>query len=296
MRYGLDMASAGAAGDAHTMGELAHIAEESGWDGIFLEDYIIWQSQPDVPTYDPWVTLAAMVTPIARRRPWKLAQELVTLDHLSGGRVILGVGLGDTGESIGADLSFAHFDETLDPKQRARKLDEGLEIITRVWRGEPFSFDGEFYKIRDVQMLPKPIQQPRIPIWVGGGYPNRGPVARALRWDGSCMYKQQGHWMQPEDVRALRERVNVKRGTADGYEITVGGAPRWEDENEQRAYLESVAAEGDYLALWPCPGGHVAGYSYLDPRRSCRAGDWSFRGTRNCLSRLFSSGRSRSVG
>ena len=256
MKYGLDMASAGPAGDAHTMGELAHIAEESGWDGIFLEDYIIWQSHSEVPTYDPWVTLAAMairtqrvklgtmVTPFPRRRPWKLAQELVTLDHLSNGRMILGVGLGDTGESISSDFSFGRFGELMNPKQRASMLDEGIEIITRVWRGELFSFNGEFYKIRDVQILPKPVQQPRIPIWVGGGYPNRGPVARALRWDGSCMYKQQGHWMQPDDVRELRERVVVARGTLNGYDLTVGGSPRWEDENKQRTYLESVAAEG----------------------------------------------------
>jgi alkanesulfonate monooxygenase SsuD/methylene tetrahydromethanopterin reductase-like flavin-dependent oxidoreductase (luciferase family) len=256
MKYGLDLASAGAAGDAQTMGELAHIAEESGWDGLFLEDYIVWQNHPDVPTYDPWITLATMamrtqrvrlgtmVTPIARRRPWKLAQELVTLDHLSNGRMILGVGLGDTGESIGTDASFTHFDEMLDPKKRARLLDEGLEIITRIWSGEPFSFNGEFYKLHDVQVLPKPIQQPRIPIWVGGGYPNPGPVARALRWDGSCLYKQQGHWMQPEDVRALRVSVIARRGTKDGYDITVGGAPRWEDGSRQRAYLESIAAEG----------------------------------------------------
>jgi alkanesulfonate monooxygenase SsuD/methylene tetrahydromethanopterin reductase-like flavin-dependent oxidoreductase (luciferase family) len=123
-------------------------------------------------------------------------------------------------------------------------LDEGIEIITRVWRGEPFSSDGEFYKIQDVQILPQPVQKPRIPIWVGGGYPNRGPVARALRWDGSCLYKQEGHWMQPEDVRDLRERVIAERGTADGYDITIGGTPRWEDENKQRAYLESILAEG----------------------------------------------------
>jgi alkanesulfonate monooxygenase SsuD/methylene tetrahydromethanopterin reductase-like flavin-dependent oxidoreductase (luciferase family) len=256
MRYGLDMASAGPAGDPRTMGELAHIAEESGWDAVFLEDYIIWQSHPDVPTYDPWIALAAMairtqqirlgtmVTPVARRRPWKLAQELVALDHLSNGRMILGVGLGDTGESIGADHSFGRFSEMQNPQQRARMLDEGIEIITRVWEGESFSFDGEFYKIRDVQILPKPIQQPRIPIWVGGGYPNPGPVRRALRWDGSCMYKQEGHWMQPEDVRDLRERVIAERGTIDGYDITIGGNPRWEDENKQRAYMQSVMEEG----------------------------------------------------
>jgi alkanesulfonate monooxygenase SsuD/methylene tetrahydromethanopterin reductase-like flavin-dependent oxidoreductase (luciferase family) len=256
MKYGLNMASAGPAGDARTMGELAHVAEESGWDGIFLEDYIVWQSHPEVPTYDPWITLAAMamrtqhvrlgttVTPIPRRRPWKLAQELVTLDHLSDGRMILGIGLGDTGESIGKDSSFAGFSEELDPKRRARMLDEGLEIITRLWRGEPFSFDGEFYQVNNIQILPKPVQQPRIPIWVGGGYPHRGPLERALRWDGSCMYKQPGHWMQPEDVRALREGVIARQGTLEGYDITVGGAQRWEDENAQRAYMESIASEG----------------------------------------------------
>jgi alkanesulfonate monooxygenase SsuD/methylene tetrahydromethanopterin reductase-like flavin-dependent oxidoreductase (luciferase family) len=256
MKYGLDMASAGAAGDAQTMGELAHIAEESGWEGIFLEDYIVWQSHPDIPTYDPWIALAAMamrtqrirlgtmVTPIARRRPWKLAQELVTLDHLSDGRMILGVGLGDVGGAPGMVSSFSNFGERLDPNQRARMLDEGLEIIALVWKGDLFSFEGEFYQLHDVQVLPKPIQQPRIPIWVGGGYPNRGPVARALRWDGSCLYKQEVHWLQPEDVRALRERVIAERGTADGYDITVGGDVRWKDENKQRTYLESVGAEG----------------------------------------------------
>ena len=256
MKYGLDITSAGQVGDPISMGELAHIAEESGWDGVFLEDYIVWQNHPDVPTYDPWVTLAAiamrtrrvrlgtLVTPVARRLPWKLAQELVALDHLSNGRMILGVGLGDSGESILRDYSFARFGEMMDPKRRARMLDEGLEIITRIWLGEPFSFEGEYYKIQDIQVLPKPIQQPRIPIWVGGGYPNRGPVERALRWDGSCLYKQQGHWMQPEDLRTLREMVIARRGTLAGYDLTVGGAPRWDDENQQRAYMESVAAEG----------------------------------------------------
>lgn len=256
MKYGLDMASAGLAGDPRTMGELAHIAEESGWDGVFLEDYIVWQNHPDVPTYDPWVTLAAMalrttyirlgtmVTPLARRRPWKLAQELVSLDHLSNGRMVLGVGLGDVGEAPGMVSSFSNFNEIKEQTKRARMLDEGLDIVTRLWRGELFSFDGEFYQLRDVQMLPKPVQQPRIPIWVGGGYPYPGPVARASRWDGSCMYKQEGHWMQPEDVRDLRERVIAERGTIDGYDITIGGTPRWEDETKQLAYLESVAAEG----------------------------------------------------
>jgi alkanesulfonate monooxygenase SsuD/methylene tetrahydromethanopterin reductase-like flavin-dependent oxidoreductase (luciferase family) len=190
------------------------------------------------------VRLGTMVTPVSRRRPWKLAQELVTLDHLSNGRIIVGVGLGDTGQSTGGISSFANFNETLDLEKRAGLVDEGIEIMTRAWSAQPFSFDGKYHQVRDVQISPRPIQQPRIPIWVGGGYPKRGPLARALRWDGSCMYKQEGHWMQPEDIRSLRQRVIDGRGSADGYDITVGGGARWEDEKEQCAYMESVGAEG----------------------------------------------------
>src|SRR5262245_15977197 len=111
MRYALTLPNGGPWGDPRTLAELAHLAEVSGWDGVFLEDYLVWQSQQNVPTFDPWITLAVMamqtkrirlgtsVTPLARRRPWKVAREAATLDHLSSGRFILGVGLGDTGEA-----------------------------------------------------------------------------------------------------------------------------------------------------------------------------------------------------
>lgn len=106
MRYGLNLPAAGPGGDARTLAELAAAAEAAGWDGVLLEDYLVYQNQREMPTYDPWVALAAMalstrrirlgteVTPVARRRPWKLARETVTLDHLSGGRLQLCVGLG----------------------------------------------------------------------------------------------------------------------------------------------------------------------------------------------------------
>ncbi|MGH2600141.1 MAG: LLM class flavin-dependent oxidoreductase, partial [Dehalococcoidia bacterium] len=196
MRYCLNLPCGGVCGDARTLAELAVVAEESGWDGVFLEDYIVYQSRQDIPTYDPWVALAAMalrtqrirlgtmVTPLARRRPWKLAREAVTLDHLSGGRLTLCVGAGDS-----ADVSFTHLGEAADIKQRATMLDEGLEVLAGLWSGEPFSYVGQHYQVREVRFLPRPLQQPRIPIWVGGGYPNRGPVRRAARWDGACLYK-----------------------------------------------------------------------------------------------------------
>ena len=134
MQYGLSLPNTGSWGNVRIFAELARLAEDAGWDGIFLEDYIVWQSRQDVSTHDPWIMLAAMamtterirlgtqVTPLARRRPWKVAREAVTLDHLSNGRLILGVGLGDTGESVLGDSSFTHFGELMGARERAHDL------------------------------------------------------------------------------------------------------------------------------------------------------------------------------
>src|SRR5512140_1197824 len=193
MKYGLCLPNGGVCGNARILAEFAALAEKSGWDGVFLEDYIVWQGHQDVPTCDPWIALAAMamttqhirlgiqVVPLPRRRPWRVASEAVAIDHLSHGRLILGVGIGDT--SI--DISFTHFGEVTDAKQRGKMLDEALDVIVGLWTGKPFQYDGEYYHLKEVIVLPPPLQQPRIPIWVGGGYPLRGPLRRALRFDGS---------------------------------------------------------------------------------------------------------------
>jgi alkanesulfonate monooxygenase SsuD/methylene tetrahydromethanopterin reductase-like flavin-dependent oxidoreductase (luciferase family) len=255
IKYGLALPNGGV--DPQTMADFAAVAEAAGWDGVFVEDYIIWQGQQDVPTYDPWVLLAAMamrtervrlgttVTPLARRRPWKVAAEAVTLDHLSGGRMILGAGLGDTGESVGSDPSFTHFGEVTAAKQRARMLDEALDIVTGLWRGEPFSYQGEFYQVKEVMVLPKPVQTPRIPIWIGGGYPLRGPVMRAARWDGSCLYRHQTHFMSPEDVRDLRAIIEQQQGAAaESYDIAIGGSQRYENWEEEQSRIRALAEAG----------------------------------------------------
>lgn len=256
MRYALSLPNGGAWGDPRTLAELAHLAEESAWDGVFLEDYIVWQSQHNVPTYDPWITLAAMatrtkrirlgtnVTPLARRRPWKVAREAVTLDLLSNGRITLGVGLGDTGEAVGSDVSFTHFGEVTDARRRAQMLDEALEVIVGLWSGEPFSYDGTYYQVKEVQFVPRPAQTPRIPIWVGGGWPLKGPTQRAARWDGSRLYKHHADAMTPEDVRALRAVVQHQRGSVEGYDIAVSGSQRRPDREEERARIRSLAEAG----------------------------------------------------
>ncbi|HEY7781436.1 MAG TPA: LLM class flavin-dependent oxidoreductase [Ktedonobacterales bacterium] len=258
MRYGLELANGGVMADPRTLAELARLAEESGWDGVFLEDYIVWQGHGDLPACDPWVALAAMalsttrvrlgttVTPLPRRRPWKLAREVVTVDHLSNGRVTLGVGLGDIG-----DPGFTQVGEELDTTRRARMLDEGLAVLAGLWSGNPFTHDGEFYHVRDLRLLPRPLQTPRIPIWVGGNWPTRGVIRRAARWDGFVGGRNHGpdeDWhLTPDEVRALWADIARERRSDEPFDIALGGGERGPDLDAERAMIRAVADAG---ATW----------------------------------------------
>ncbi len=258
MNYAIGIVPGGEVG-IHALAEMAQQAEGAGWDGFFIEDYITHWSAPDAPTFDPWVCLAAMamatkrirlgamVTPLSRRRPWKVAREALSLDHLSNGRLILGVGLG----GLHDPMNFDRFNEVADLKKRAEMVDEALEIITGLWSGEWFSHQGKHYQVGEVRFRPKPVQEPRIPIWVGGGYPNKGALERAARWDGACPYKEthgQG-WqdMMPDDVRSLRAYVESKRPAGTAFDICVGGRARLEDWEKDRQHIRLVAEAG---ATW----------------------------------------------
>src|SRR5919109_1879602 len=153
-------------GNARTAADFAHEAEQAGWDGFF-----VWEP---VWGIDAWVALTAaamrterirlgtLLTPVSRMRPWKLASETATLDNLSNGRVILSVGLG------AVDTGFIQFGEETDRKTRAELLDEGLDIVTGLWRGQPFTYEGKHYHVKECDFYPPPppAQKPRIPIWV----------------------------------------------------------------------------------------------------------------------------------
>jgi alkanesulfonate monooxygenase SsuD/methylene tetrahydromethanopterin reductase-like flavin-dependent oxidoreductase (luciferase family) len=177
--------------DPELLVDLAVEAEETGWDGVYLWDHIAREEDPSVPATDPWIAVAGiavrtqrmrlglMVTPLARRRPWKVAREAVAVDALSGGRFTLGVGLGG-----GPNAEFAAFGEDPDPRARADRLDEGLAILDGLWSGEPFSYEGAHHRVSGAHFLPRPVQKPRIPVWVAGRWPNRRPFRRAARWDG----------------------------------------------------------------------------------------------------------------
>jgi alkanesulfonate monooxygenase SsuD/methylene tetrahydromethanopterin reductase-like flavin-dependent oxidoreductase (luciferase family) len=265
MRYGLCLPTGGACGDPLFLVQLAERAEAVGWDGVFLEDYVCYQGDPVAPTCNTWVALAAMavrtrrislgteVTPLARRRPWNVAREAAGVDQLSGGRMILGVGIGDTGEAVGVDASLARFGEPADARRRGEQLDEALEIIAGLWSGEPFSFSGKHFTVEEVRFLPRPLQRPRIPIWIGGGFPNPRPTRRAARWDGACMYREThgGPWqdMTPQDVRALRAAAGERP-----YTVALGGDERGDDWDAEREHIRAVGEAGaDWWIEWMRP-------------------------------------------
>jgi alkanesulfonate monooxygenase SsuD/methylene tetrahydromethanopterin reductase-like flavin-dependent oxidoreductase (luciferase family) len=191
MRSGLFLPLFGELADPALVARLASAAEEAGWHGVFVWDHVRWR-EPVADVADPWITLAAiatatervrigpMVTPLARRRPVKIARETATLDRLSGGRLTLGVGLGN--DQAGRELSITG--EETDDKRRARMLDESLQILAAAWSGEPVHHRGDHYTVDGMRFLPRPVQRPGIPVWVGGFYGRPAPLRRAARYQG----------------------------------------------------------------------------------------------------------------
>lgn len=229
MRHAIYVPPFGGCGDVDALVALAREAESAGWDGFFVWDHILFED--DVPFADPWIALTAiacatsritlgpLVTPLPRRRPWKVAREAVTLDHLSKGRLVLGVGLG-----IDHWREYrAFYEEATDDRQRAGLVDDGIEIITRLWSGDEVSYAGERYSMRDVRFLPVPYQQPRIPIWSAALLPMRGgPTRRAARCDGIMPFRP-GGVPSLDDVRSVRDAVARVRTAGTPFDICIGG-------------------------------------------------------------------------
>jgi alkanesulfonate monooxygenase SsuD/methylene tetrahydromethanopterin reductase-like flavin-dependent oxidoreductase (luciferase family) len=214
-RHGVFVAPFEELSEPSVVAELAARAEAAGWDGFFVWDHVAY-SPPVKALADPWITLAAvavaterltigpLVTPPARRRAHRLARETVSLERLSGGRLVLGVGLGS---SRSGEFDPGRFGEEGDPRARARLLDEGLARLEAYWAGE---------------FEPRPLQQPRIPVWVAAVWPHRRPVRRAARWDGLFPIDLPG----PDALAELAAEVESLRAGADGpYELVVTNPP-----------------------------------------------------------------------
>ena len=258
MKFGLTVQNFGEYGDPMLLAELAREAEQAGWDGFFLWDHLQLRRRADQTFVDPMIVLAAiatateririgtMVTSPSRRRPWKLAREAVTLDHLSSGRLTLGVGLG---WSAGED--FEPFGEDGDARVRAERLDEALEIVDGLWSGESFSFEGRHHCVADVRFLPRPVQRPRIPIWVGGNRPGRAVSRRAARWDGIFAQKitsdPEGWMFTPEEIEEIVAEVRGARSSDASFDVAMAGWPPAEDPDAARPLIDRYARAG---ATW----------------------------------------------
>ncbi len=251
MKYGFVLPR----GDAQTAAEFAYQAEEAGWDGFF-----VWEP---VWGIDAWVCLTAaamrtkriklgtMLTPISRMRPWKLASESATLDNLSNGRVILSVGLG------AIDTGFETFSEVSDRKMRAELLDEGLEVLTNLWSGEPFHFKGEHYNIEITEKAfdppPPPVQKPRIPIWVVGAWSRVKSMQRAVRYDGLLpnVMGEDGKVRMgpatPAEIREMNEFITTNREGDSPFDIIVEGQTPGDDPGEAGKIITPYAQAG---ATW----------------------------------------------
>jgi alkanesulfonate monooxygenase SsuD/methylene tetrahydromethanopterin reductase-like flavin-dependent oxidoreductase (luciferase family) len=262
MRHGLSVPNF--AEPRHLM-ELAELADRNGWDGFFLWDHIVVDLQRPPPISDSWTVLAAvagatrrvrlgtLVTPVARRRPWVLARQVTTLDHLSGGRAVLGVGLG-----VPPHAEYGALGEDADPKEHGRLLDEGLDVIAALWRGDPVKHHGPRHHLDGVRFRPTPVQEPRVPIWCAAVLPAHAGVRRSARWDGVVPLHAEGEGhrlVTPEEVAGIVAEVEARReqagadGPGPGFDVVVlAAAP----DAGQRAAFEEAGTT--WLIEGPAPG------------------------------------------
>jgi len=223
MKHGLLLPPVGQLSDPSVLAEAAGAAERAGWDGVFVWDHVLRPAHEPQEIADPWIAMAAMaiattrvrigpmVTPITRRRPIKLARETITLDHLSDGRLTLGLGLG-----VDTSRELSGFGEVVDARRRGQRLEEGADLLCAMWSGEQVNFHGEHFVADGITVLPRPMQLPRIPMWFAARGDARRPVRRAARFDGLVPIEV--------DERGLTEMLAVlveERGTLDGFDIAV---------------------------------------------------------------------------
>lgn len=258
LKTALYLPNYGPFGDARTVADLTRDAESAGWDGFFLWDHIapLNDDEDPVACADPWlaltaaamqtttITLGTTVTPLPRRRPQVLARETVTLDRLSKGRLVLGVGIG------GGKSEWDHLGEETDLRTRGDMLDEGLEVLVGLWSGEPFEFDGEHYHIEGAEFLPPPIQGKRIPVWVGGVWPNKHPFHRMARWDGMFpLFNVFGPEQEPVFAEAVAfvKAVRKHLGLTEPFDVIKMGMTPGNDPSEAALILNPAVEAG---ATW----------------------------------------------
>lgn len=235
MRFGLFLPPFVDFAEPRRVAELGRMAEDAGWDGLFLWDHLL--AFPGMPVADVWVTMAAvatvtrtikigaLVTPLPRRRPWVLARQMATLDRLSGGRLVAGVGLGGDGWR-----EFSSFSEVSEPAERAGMLDEGLELLQRLLSGTEVRFSGRHFAVETSAFQPRPVQDP-LPMWAACRWPNRRPLVRAAKLAGCFPIFPGGEPPGPPDpteVAAVRQQL-AELGAGPGFDLVIRYALSLED-------------------------------------------------------------------
>ena len=254
MRFGIAPPNVGEFGDPREAARLARTAEDAGWDGFFIWDVLGYMWDDPRPTFDPWVILSAVameteririgtcVAALSRYQPHLLAMTLASLDVLSEGRLTFGVGLGFF------DREFSAFDQPGDPRSRATQTDEGLEVISRLWSGEEVTHRGNHYAVDKVTLQPQPVQQPRIPIWVGGDSPPA--LRRAARWDGWFGPTLPWETWIPDNLVGFREVIEQERQADDPAEIGWCGFSTPQDRDLVESYEKAGATWWIEIVDW----------------------------------------------
>lgn len=252
MKFGFIVPNASA---AHIL-DLAEEIEAHGWDGFFYWDGI-GGGGGDMNVFDPWailaaaavrterITLGAMIFPLSRRRPWVVARQALTVDHLSHGRLVIPVGLGAVDDG---GFSKVH-PEVTDRGERAALLDETLDILDLAWKGEPFTYQGVHYQLDDIRFVPKPVQQPRIPIWVVAAWPRPKSMARAARWDGIVPSISTDPFRKPlpSEIEAIAKWLREHRTGNGPCDIVLEGVSPGADDALVENTLKPLAEAG---ATW----------------------------------------------
>jgi alkanesulfonate monooxygenase SsuD/methylene tetrahydromethanopterin reductase-like flavin-dependent oxidoreductase (luciferase family) len=258
MKYAIYLPTYTPFGHARVIAALALDAEQAGWDGVFLWDDVAG-TEKDLA--DPWIALSAaavatqrvrlgmLITPLARRRPWKFARETASLDHLSGGRLVVGVGAG------GGQEQFGNLGDEPDQRVRGAMLDEGLAVVTGLWSGESFQYHGKYYHLKPTTFRPRPLQQPRIPIWAAGVWPHKRPLARMARWDGMFPLfwgiddpaEQQAHLRQMVATVLTMRQENLPESAQRPFDVVMVGTTPPDRPAQTEEHTAGFAAAG---ATW----------------------------------------------